>query len=290
MPPFRRRAFLSARSCSRRAYVQERADVHGSRLTGISTDVTDEALSEVQRALEHLDSAGIARIRSELGNPLSPRPKPGFRERVREMGLGWIALFALFRAFDAILRVGRRRVPPNAWDLGAAVGVVDIRRHRACLDYGGYAVLEKEDQEWSGGSGLPLSAVGNKPRPGPLRPLWLIDLLRGAQSAELQGEPTVGATRFHVTADLAAAVEASGYDLALPGSGTYRSLAELPLVVETRDGRLASIRFASDWADFGIQFVDFGRPLSVDWERLPHFRDTREGVNPGFGLADDDVL
>jgi hypothetical protein len=206
------------------------------------------------------------------------------------MGLGWIALFALFRTLDSVLRVGRRRFPPNAWDLGAGVGAVDIRRRRACLDYGGYAVLEKEDQEWSGASGRPLAAAANKPRPGPLRPLWLVELLRGARSAEVQGEPTVGDTRFCVTADLAAAVETSGHDLALPGSGTYRSLAELPLVVETRDGRLASIRFVSDWADFGIEFVDFGRPLSVDWERLPRFRDARGGVIPGFGLADEEVL
>jgi hypothetical protein len=40
-------------------------------------------------------------------------------------------------------------------------------------------------------------------------------------------------------------------------------------------------------SDFAIQFVDFGRPLSVDWERLPRFKDARDGVIPNFGLAEE---
>jgi hypothetical protein len=243
-----------------------------------------DALVEVQQALARLDAAGTARITSTLGSPVSGGAPRTLRERIRREGLGWVALFAAFRAADSVLRVGRRKPAGDAWSLGSAVGVVDLVQHRACVDYGAFAILEKDDQEWRGASGSPLEAILHKPHSSALQPLWLIDLLRGAHSASRESSNGDVAS-YSVTVDLAAAVSAAGRDLALPGGGTYRSLELLPLTVELRGADLASIRFTSSSADFAIDFIDAGKPLAVDWNRLPRFKDERDRVIPDFGLA-----
>src|SRR4051794_36922793 len=82
----------SRRRGSRRSQHQLSHRWFAVRGAGIRREVT-EPLSVVQSALEQLDAAGSARVRSALANPLSPRPTPGLRERIREMGFGWTALF-----------------------------------------------------------------------------------------------------------------------------------------------------------------------------------------------------
>lgn len=104
----------------------------------------------------------------------------------------------------------------------SAEGVIDFAGRRFMIDYGSYAVLQIDGQQWSGRSGRALSTLVALPsRVG--SPLWLVDLLGGLTDAVDQGTDEVeGNTWRHwtATADLAVASAGLPHGMSSPASAS----------------------------------------------------------------------
>ncbi len=233
--------------------------------------------AEFVDALHSLDAAGGARVRHSLrwlGDVGSPR---SFRQRVRDMGAGWVFIFGLFGLLDRLFRLGRRKQQEGEqdWD-GDRMGVVDVRHRRSLLATPYFLTLEKDGQEWTSWSGRPLAELPERPAKA-LGPLWLFDLLRGVTGAEPfdAGGATTDAVCLVVAADLGRAVAATGADAALPPGATYGDLNHLPLRVWIRRDdhcfQRISYRDPDGLREATMDLRSFGDQDDVEWgsDRIP---------------------
>lgn len=229
---------------------------------------------EFVRALQVLDEAGGARFTYEH-RFIERWRRSGVRERMREQGVGWFVLLGvlggLFRALDAILRLGRRQ--RQEWPYrGSALGAVDLRNRRSLLQYGasGVSILESEGQERFGTPGRPVGAFPQH-RTHPLQPLWLIDLLRGATAAEADEDEradVANSMRYRVTTDFARVVEATGADIALPPSATYRDLSRQTVWVwiDRDEQRPRRIAWRDATSEAILDILSLGDQSGIGWD------------------------
>lgn len=164
----------------------------------------------------------------------------------------------------------------------SAEGIIDFTGRRFMIDYGSYAVLQVDGQQWSGRSGRPLSTLpASASRVG--SPLWLIDLLGGLTDAVDQGSEEIeGNTWRHwtVTADLAAASAVLPHGMPSPASNRFEDLHQQSLGVWADATHLRRIRFVDDTRSETVTFSDFGSELEdLDWDRLPTFCSPEEEKN-----------
>jgi hypothetical protein len=211
--------------------------------------MTPEDIAAALRALEEAGPVAVA-YHGRYQWPDAPKTR---WQRLRGMGAGWFVLYALFGAIDLVLGAGRKR-RERRQPLGDGEGVVDLARRRAALDFGGWAVLEKDEHSWRGRSGRALSTLPVSPR-NAHDALWLLDILRGAVSA--------------TEVDLGRAVTALGVDLPLPSGRTYNELSALPVdVTLDAEGALRSVRYAHPHVEATLEIL-VEPPPAIDWERLP---------------------
>lgn len=239
--------------------------------------MTDE-VSDIRAAYDQT-AAATARIDcvTEMSWKLPKFPEPKQRSAVRQ----------------TMINVGKsvgKTVGKGAWRLATrnkdvrhqyAEGFIDLVRRRWLLDYGSYARLEVDDQEWSGRSGRPLSTLP----PAPTRtasPLWLIDLINGVATADDQGITDVDGHQwryFSVTADLSRAAAAQPGSMPSPARDRYDQLLALPIELWIGDGYLRRIRFSADNSTTEVTLSDFGAEVDdLDWTRLPTFRSPNEAA------------
>jgi len=104
-------------------------------------------------------------------------------------------------------------------------------------------------------------------------PLWLLDLLRGAETAvEETSEPVGGVTctRFAVQADLCKADAQARFPMAVPNDvRLVRELAQLPLELWLDDEkRIRRVRSGLT-NRLSVSFSDFGVEIPIDWTVMP---------------------
>jgi hypothetical protein len=164
-------------------------------------------------------------------------------------------------------------------------GIIDITGRRYMLDYGSYARLYADGQEWDGRSGRALATLPPDASAVPT-PLWLLDLLAGVVGASETGTDEVrGVTCRHLagTADLSRASQAAPGGIAAPGRTRFEDLLALPVEVWIDDTQIRRIRFSSsegaEQRSDTLELWDFGVPLDdLDWTRLPTFRSPDEAA------------
>jgi hypothetical protein len=192
----------------------------------------------------------------------------------------------VLRPFLNVSKRAAKQLVKKAWpDLDfrhqTAEGVIDLtgRRLRYMLDYGSYARLYTDGQEWSGRSGRAIATLPPSFDQMPT-PLWLLDLLAGVTDAtDLGAEDVRGARWRHLTghADLSRAAEVVPGALAVPARERFEDLLALPVDVWLDDTHIRRIRFNSDEGgeqrSETLELWGFGaRVDDLDWTRLPTFR------------------
>lgn len=243
-------------------------------------------LDAIAHAVERTAATGRARVSVEavtdarplIDGPemkLPPSPQPGLR------GL-------LNRATSMIFRLVVGCLANYASAPGRAIGFLEFESRRSAIDYGAYAELVDGSNQWDGRSGRALATLGSDPVQA-TGPLWLFDLLRGVADASHVGSDTVrGRVCDHVRAsvDVARVSAARPDPTPLPPGTTFEALEALPLEVWLDDeGLVRRIRFEYDLPTgarrTSLELFDFGTAASVDWSRLPIFKDPRTGAAVG---------
>ncbi|SDS23346.1 hypothetical protein [Microlunatus soli] len=238
-----------------------------------------DGVSEIRAAYDKTVAAATARIKyaTEMTWRMPRLPEPKQRSAVRQ-------------AMINIAKSAGKTVGKGAWRLATrkhdfrhqeADGFIDCAGRRWMLDYGSYARLHIDDQEWSGRSGRPLTTLPADP-PRTTSPLWLIDLVRGVDAADDHGSTDIDGQQWHrfdVTADLSRAAATQSAAMPSPARDRYEQLLALPFQLWIGDGYLRRIRFAADNSVTEITLSDFGAQLDdLDWSRLPTFRSPDEAA------------
>jgi hypothetical protein len=176
-------------------------------------------------------------------------------------------------------RLWRRAVGDFDFRRQEAEGVIDLARRRYMIDYGHYARLFADGQEWDGRSGRPLSTLPPETDVLPT-PLWLLDLLvgitetRDAGTEEVQGTPC---RRIAAKTDLSRASRETPGGIAVPELGRFEDLLSLPIEVWVDESHVRRIRFERKDQVDTVELWDFDTPLDgLDWTRLPTFRSPEE--------------
>jgi hypothetical protein len=153
-------------------------------------------------------------------------------------------------------------------------GVVDVGAGRAAIDYGEFAVVVQDGQEWSGRSGRTLASLPSR-RPGRLQPLWLFDLVTGVTEARPIAVEEVGdrdCRRLAAHAD--AVVAATHTDFALPSKSWLADMRAVPFVVWIDpEGVIRRVRCPDDYG-LTVELEELGVEAS-EWTALPTFRSER---------------
>jgi hypothetical protein len=161
----------------------------------------------------------------------------------------------------------------------SAEGVLDMTARRYMLDYGNFARLYADGQEWHGRSGRAIATL--PPDAGALpTPLWLLDLLSGLTDAiDVDTEHVRGVRCRHLAAkaDLSLAAQATSGAVAVPACPRFDDLLALPVDVWVDESHIRRIRFSPhqriDQRTETLDLWDLGILLDdLDWTRLPTFR------------------
>lgn len=160
-----------------------------------------------------------------------------------------------------------------------AEGIIDIAGRRYMLDYGSYAHLYADGQQWDGRSGRSLATLPRDACAVPT-PLWLLDLIAGVVDASEKGSEEVrGAVCRHLagTADLSRASQAAPEGIAVPKIKRFEDLLAVPVEVWLDDTHIRRIRFSStervEQRSETLELWDFGVSIdALEWTRLPTFR------------------
>jgi hypothetical protein len=161
----------------------------------------------------------------------------------------------------------------------SAEGVLDMTARRYMLDYGNFARLYADGQEWHGRSGRAIATL--PPDAGALpTPLWLLDLLSGLTDAiDVDTEHVRGARCRHLAAkaDLSLAARVTSGAVAVPACARFDDLLALPVDVWVDESHIRRIRFSSHQRiDQRTETLDLGnlgmRLDDLNWTRLPTFR------------------
>jgi hypothetical protein len=160
-----------------------------------------------------------------------------------------------------------------------AEGVIDLARRRYMLDYGHYARLFADGQEWEGRSGRPLSTLPPDTDALPT-PLWLLDLLAGITETRDAGTEEVRSTpcrRIAAKTDLSRASRDTPGGVAVPELGRFEDLLALPIEVWVDEAHVRRVRLERAHEVETLELWGFGTPLDgLDWTRLPTFRSPEE--------------
>lgn len=242
-------------------------------------------IAELRAAMQRTLSAGSARITYESDQswsmPQFPTPQRSPARRVL-LGTGKAVGKAIGKA---VYRVAARGQDP-LHHLNAE-GVVDLAGHRSMIDHGSYAHLEVGAEQWRGRSGRSLATLTAQ-RTSTTSPLWLLDLLGGATSAEDQGEDAVDGEpcrHLQVVASLADASAGVPGGMPSPARDRFEDLLALPVEVWLDSMHLRRIRFTDTESSFSsaqitLTLSDFGVDLDqLDWSRLPTFRSPAEAAH-----------
>jgi len=229
----------------------------------------DEALDLARRRTLAAGSARIV-VSREWTTDMPPMPQR------RRGGL----LRPLMRAGKA---AGKRLLTRALGDLDfrrqEAEGFIDLARRRYLLDYGHYARLFADGQEWDGRSGRLLSTLSADTDVVPT-PLWLLDLLAGVTETRDAGTEGVRGTpcrRIAAKTDLSRASRDIPGGIAVPQLGRFEDLLALPIEVWVDESHVRRVRFERDDRVETVELWDFGTPLdAIDWTRLPTFRSPEE--------------
>lgn len=214
---------------------------------------TDDGAAEVAEALERTKQAGAAFCTFEWRFS-----RPGGARSRRGGLLPWLG----------------RRLAAKLGQAQEGCGVVDVGAGRAAIDYGEFAVVVQDGQEWSGRSGRTLASLPSR-RPRRLQPLWLFDLMTGVTEARHVGVEEVGGRACRRLAAHADAVAAATHtDFALPSRSRLADMRAVPFEVWIdADG---VIRRACCPDDFGltVELEELG-VAAEEWTALPTFRSER---------------
>lgn len=240
-----------------------------------------DGVSEIRAAYDRTVAAGTARIEyaTEMTWRMPRLPEPKQRGVVRQ------TMIDLAKGAGKTVGKGAWRLATRKQDFRHqdAEGFIDCAGRRWLLDYGSYARLQVDDQEWRGRSGRPLATLPAE-QPTTTSPLWLIDLIRGVDTADDQGPADVDGHRwrhFDVTADLSRAAATQRAAMPSPARDRYEQLLALPLQIWIGGGYLRRVRFSEDNSVLELTLSDFGAEIDdLDWSRLPTFRSPEEG-QPG---------
>ena len=247
-----------------------------SALGGALINVTSPPLAAVQAARAHTLAAASARIELAINRnwemPSMPDQRRGGLLRPLLSASKWTARKLLKAA-----------APNLDFRHQTAEGVIDMSRRRYMLDYGYFAVLYADGQEWGGRSGRAIATLPSDVEAVPT-PLWLLDLLAGlTDTSDLDTEDVRGVPCRHLVgkADLSVASQATSAGVAVPARGRFEDLLALPIDVWVDSTHIRRVRFDShqsvehrtetlELCDFGVRLDDF------DWTRLPTFRSPGE--------------
>jgi hypothetical protein len=156
-----------------------------------------------------------------------------------------------------------------------AEGVIDFKRRRYAVDYGGYSRMYVDGQEWTGRSGRARLTLWPRADVVPT-PLWLVDLVAGVTHADDDGTAIVrGATCRHISArvDVSRASAATPGGMAVPARGSFDDLLSLPVEVWVDDTQVRRVRYEGDGTVETVDLWDFGvRIKALDWTYMPTFR------------------
>ena len=129
----------------------------------------------------------------------------------------------------------------NAAKARDAEGVIDLDRLRYMIDFGAYAVLQTDTQEWSGHSGRSLSTLpaGDPTEPAPFWLLELLAVLRTATEADHQEVRGVECQHYHATVEAGHAWTVLDTDpLARGPRGSCRSILDWTRKATSVESRL----------------------------------------------------
>ena len=244
--------------------------------------VSGDRVDAVLQAVERTAKIGTARVWLEAvtdaraimdGPEMEPRPSP-------QPGLRGL----LNRATSTAFRLVMRRLTAYASNPRQAIGFVDFNSRRSAIDYGAYAQIVDGEREWSGRSGRARATLSEEPARG-VDPLWLFDLLRGVSEALQLGNETVRGSRcerLRATVDMARVSAARPGPTPLPPGSTFEELGAVPVEVSVdAEAFVRRIRFEYDLPmggqTYSLELFDFGTNVSLDWSRLPVFKDYRTG-------------
>ncbi len=154
------------------------------------------------------------------------------------------------------------------------------------LDYGSYARLYADDQEWDGRSGRELRTLPPDRHALPT-PLWLLDVLAGMVEASDEGTDDVRGTtcrRLAVTVDVSRASRATPGGVAVPAVGRFENLLALSLLAWIDDAHIRRLHIGFGHRTETLELWDFGVSLDhLDWGRLPTFRSPSEAAQVAGG-------
>ncbi len=233
------------------------------------------ALDALHEARERTVAAGSACVELWTEHTWQLPPVPQRRRGGLARPFLEVAKFAGKRAWRLVTRSFN-------WRHLRAVGVVDFAGRRFMLDYGSYARLYAEGQEWDGRSGRPIASLPPSGGDKLPTPLWLLDLLTGATAAEDAGIDDVrGAPcrQVRVKVDLTRASKATPGDVAVPSVGRFEELLALPVDVWLDAAHVRRVRFVTDTHTDTLELWEFGVGLDgLDWTPLPTFRSPDEAA------------
>ena len=220
------------------------------------------AVNDNTRAVEAI-AAALARTRTVSGagielfrgaQDVSPHPEP---PRLRSVG---VANFAISKVSTWMVK--------NSAKARTAAGVIDLQRRRYMIDFGAYAVLQTDGQEWSGRSGRSLSTLpaGDSTESAPFWLLELLVVLRSATDADRQVVRGVRCRHYR------ASVEAGHAWTVLPDRWLDDRF-DLPIEVWIDDRYIRRVRICAEQRTHTLELWDFGVAVDdLDWTRLPTFR------------------
>lgn len=239
-------------------------------------------LAQLQATVRRTWSAGSARITYDLARtwtmPQFPTPpRSPLRQALITVGKG-----AGKAAGRAVYHLAARGKDPLRGM--SADGVLDLAGRRSMMDYGSYAVVQVDGEQWTGRAGRALDTLPSS-RASTAVPLWLLDLLGGAVSADDQGEDTIDGDRcrrVHVVVDLAVASAAVPGGLPSPARDRFDDLLALPVEVWVDATRVRRIKFSDPEGSYAsvattLTLSGFGVDVDhLDWSRLPTFRSSAD--------------
>jgi hypothetical protein len=218
----------------------------------MAVDQDIQAVEKITAALNEIRAAGSTRIEVRRGaKDISALPgAPRLRSpasAVRRFA-GWV-VNAAAAAQDA-------------------EGVLDLDHRRYMVDYGAYAVLCADGEEWGGRSGRALSTLPSAPSEQPV-PFWLFDLLDGVRwAAPADRQEVRGASCRRYPASVA-----RGHAATVLPRDWLEAGSDLPIEVWIDDRYIRRIRVVAAQRTWTLDLWDFGVDVNdLDWTRLPVVR------------------